>query len=115
VLDYWSVSAYDADTFSFVSTDQRRPSLSSLKDLTHNPDGSIDLYFGPQAPQRMRSNWIKTETGKGFFLLFRLYSPTADYYAGKWPLGDMTEAVLRKTAPGRSGAVEAHASARRDA
>ncbi len=91
MLDYWSVSAYDADTFSFVRTDQRRPSLSSLKDLARNPDDSVDLYFGPQAPAGKTSNWIRTESGKGFFLLFRLYSPTADFYAGKWPLGDVTE------------------------
>ncbi|MDF3883087.1 DUF1214 domain-containing protein [Cupriavidus basilensis] len=91
MLEYWSVSAYDADTFSFVRTDQRRPSLSSLKDLVRNPDGSVDLYFGPQAPAGLRSNWIKTEPGNGFMLLFRLFSPSEQFYAGKWQLGDVTE------------------------
>ncbi|GAB3625865.1 DUF1254 domain-containing protein [Pandoraea terrae] len=93
VLDYWSASAYDAENFSFINTEQRRPSLSSLKALKHNPDGSTDLYFGPKAPEGMQSNWIKTVPGNGFFLLFRLYSPTEAFYTGKWQLGDVTEIV----------------------
>lgn len=90
VLDYWSVTAYDAENFHFVVTDQRRPALSSLQDLKRNADGSIDLYFGPQAPRGMASNWIKTEEGKGFLLLLRLFSPTQALYDGKWSLGDLT-------------------------
>ena len=93
VLDYWSVSAYDADTFSFVATDQRRPSLSSLQNLARNPDGSFDLYFGPIPPNGTTSNWIKSAKGRGYFLLLRLFAPTADFYAGAWPLGDMEEMV----------------------
>ncbi|MBB2919540.1 DUF1254 domain-containing protein [Cupriavidus alkaliphilus] len=92
VQDYWSVSAYDADTFSFVQADQRRPSLSSLKDLKRNADGSVDLYFGPRAPAGMASNWIQTVAGRGFFLLYRLYAPTEALYGGKWQLGDVTPA-----------------------
>ncbi|SPA03162.1 conserved exported hypothetical protein [Cupriavidus taiwanensis] len=92
VQDYWSVSAYDADTFSFVETDQRRPSLSSLRQLKRNADGSVDLYFGPAAPAGMASNWIQTVPGRGFFLLFRLYGPTEALYAGKWQLGDVAPA-----------------------
>lgn len=90
VQEYWSVSAYDADTFSFVQADQRRPSLSSLKDLKQNADGSVDVYFGPRAPAGMASNWIQTVPGRGFFLLYRLYAPTEALYAGKWRIGDVT-------------------------
>jgi hypothetical protein len=38
--------------------------------LKINPDGTIDLYFGPKAPAGMESNWIPT--GEEFFLIFRL-------------------------------------------
>jgi hypothetical protein len=91
VQDYWSVSAYDADTFSFVEAGQRRPSLSSLKDLKANADGSIDVYFSPGEPAGMASNWIQTVPGRGFFLLYRLYAPTEALYAGAWQLGDVTQ------------------------
>jgi hypothetical protein len=91
VAEYWSVTAYDADTFHFVDTEQKRPSLSSLKDLPRNADGSIDLYFGPQAPQGMSANWIKTVPGKGFLLLLRLFSPTQALYDQSWKLGDVEE------------------------
>jgi len=33
--------------------------------------------------------YFKTEPGKGFFLLLRLFSPTQDFYDGCWMLGDI--------------------------
>jgi hypothetical protein len=35
-------------------------------DLKKNADGSIDLYFGPQAPSGGESNWLETVPGSGF-------------------------------------------------
>ncbi|GAB2649940.1 DUF1254 domain-containing protein [Prescottella soli] len=91
IRGYWSASLYDAEDFSFIDTDQKKPSLSSLKDLTKNPDGSIDLVFSPNEPEDpLKSNWIKTIPQQGFLVLFRLYAPTEDYYAGKWPLADIS-------------------------
>ncbi|MVU77240.1 DUF1254 domain-containing protein [Nocardia sp. ET3-3] len=93
MLAYWSASAYDADDFHFVVTDTRRPSISSLKNPTVNPDGTIEAHFGPSLPAgTSESNWIKTVPGRGFLVLFRLYAPTADYYTGSWPLPDITAA-----------------------
>ena len=40
-----------------------------------NPDGSVDLYFGPEAPEGMEANWIETVPGKGWFAVLRLYGP----------------------------------------
>ncbi|MCY1403135.1 hypothetical protein D3C76_873430 [compost metagenome] len=91
VNDYWSVTAYDADTFNFIDTDQKQPSLSSLKDLARNADGSIDLYFGQHEPHDNSGNWIKTVPGKGFLLLLRMFGPTQSFYDGSWTLGDLTE------------------------
>lgn len=91
VADYWSVTAYDADSFSFIDTDQKRPSLSSLKDLARNADGSIDLYFSPHEPRDNAGNWIKTVPGKGFLLLLRMFGPTQRFYDATWTLGDVKE------------------------
>ena len=30
-----------------------------------NADGSVDLYFGPEAPEGKEKNWIKTISVKG--------------------------------------------------
>ena len=47
-----------------------------------NDDGTIDIYFAPEAPKELESNWIPT--GEDFFLLFRLYGPDQpSYRSGK--------------------------------
>src|SRR5271165_3377580 len=51
VKDFWSVILYSNQTRSMIQTDQRFPSVSSqTKGLLVNPDGSVDVYFGPKAP-----------------------------------------------------------------
>ena len=50
--DFWSVVVYDPQTRSELQTSQPYPSKNSRRDtLTENPDGSIDLTFGPTAPE----------------------------------------------------------------
>ena len=44
--------------------------------MNANDDGSIDLYFGPEAPEGKEANWIQTVPNKGWFCVLRLYSPT---------------------------------------
>jgi hypothetical protein len=49
--DFWSAIVYDNQTRSMLQTDQRAPGVSSLnKGLKVNADGSVDVYFGPNAP-----------------------------------------------------------------
>ena len=44
-----------------IKTDQPWPSVySSSKKLVVNQDGSIDVWFGPNAPVGKESNWIRT-------------------------------------------------------
>ena len=45
-----------------------------------NDDGSLTLYFGPQAPASKEKNWIKTVPGKGWFVLLRLYGPERPFF-----------------------------------
>ena len=62
---------------------------SSYDKLKANADGSIDLYFGPKAPAGGESNWIETVAGKGFYPMFRFYSPKAGLFDGTWKLPDV--------------------------
>jgi hypothetical protein len=59
-----------------------------VQDLQENADGSINLYFGPESPEGMESNWIQTTPGKGWFVLFRWYGPTEAWWDRSWQLED---------------------------
>jgi hypothetical protein len=86
---FWSVTAYDEDTRQMVVTEQGRPDLSSRKeDLVKNSDGSVDVYFGPKAPQGKEANWVQTVPGKGWFTYFRFYGPTEPFFDKSWALPD---------------------------
>ena len=61
---------------------------ASYDELSTNADGSFDMYFGPTSPAGGEVNWIETVRGRGFYLMFRLYSPTAGLFDGTWSLPD---------------------------
>lgn len=56
-----------------------------------SPDGSIDLYFGPETPIGKENHWVKTIPGKGWFVYFRIYGPQAPVFDGTWKLNDILE------------------------
>jgi hypothetical protein len=89
VAQFWSFTVYDNETRCFVDTGVP-PDRSSRDKIVKNDDGSVDLYFGPQAPAgKPESNWIKTIPGKGWFTYFRLYGPTQPYFDRSWVLPDI--------------------------
>ena len=82
---FWSVVLYDRQTRSMLQTEQRKPDVGSQSpSVETNPDGSIDVYFGPQAPAGREGNWIQTVPGKGFFAILRLYSPLKSFFDRTW-------------------------------
>lgn len=87
--DFWSVVVYDTQTRSMLQTNQQFPSLSSEKNLHKNPDGTVDVYFGPTAPPGKESNWVQTIPGKAWFTIFRLYGPLAPWFDRSWKLADI--------------------------
>ena len=86
--DFWSVIAYSMKTKGFIRNAEK-VGLSSrqLDKMQVNEDGSVDIYFAPEAPQGRESNWIPT--GEDFFLLFRLYGPESNDFYKSWVLGDI--------------------------
>ena len=62
---------------------------SSYDKLKTNADGSIDLYFSPKAPAGNESNWIETVPGKGFYPMFRFYTPKEGLFDGTWKMPDV--------------------------
>jgi hypothetical protein len=103
---FWSVTAYDEATRQMPVTEQGRPDISSRKaDIAKNRDGSVDLYFGPKAPQSKEANWVQTNPGKGWFAYFRFYGPTEAFFDKSWALPD-----IEKIDDGQSSRFEALAN-----
>ena len=50
------------------------PLLSQMDQPVTNPDGSVDVYFGPMSPDAGK-NWLATVAGKPFWVALRLYGP----------------------------------------
>ena len=83
--DFWSVIVYDPQTRSMLQTDQQFPSINSQReDLIVNPDGSVDISFGPEPPSGKKANWLQTLPGKGWFVWIRLYGPLESWFDQTW-------------------------------
>jgi len=90
VKNFWSVVAYDAISRSILRNGQKFPTVSQYTSPVSNADGSIDVYFGPRAPQGREKNWIRTVEGKGWFPLLRFYGPLEPFFDQTWKPGDIT-------------------------
>ncbi len=67
-----------------MANPQKKYAISSLnKDLKYNKDGSLDVFFGPDAPKGLEANWIQT-TESEFWLGFRFYGPDLDRLEKTW-------------------------------
>jgi hypothetical protein len=86
--DFWSAIAYSFATHGFI-VDSERVGISSInKDsLKVNADGSVDLYFAPNAPKGKESNWIPTR--EKFWVCLRLYGPEKRLFDKSWKLPDI--------------------------
>ncbi|MBY5673326.1 DUF1254 domain-containing protein, partial [Rhizobium leguminosarum] len=81
--EFWAVTVYDAMTRSMIKTDAMKAGVSSHDELVPNPDGSIDVHFGPKSPEKDK-NWVKTLPGRGWFAYFRWYGPTEKFFDKSW-------------------------------
>lgn len=89
VEQYWSVTAYDRETHALIRNVDRASRASNNAELQKNPDGSVDLYFGPKAPASKESNWVPTDPQRGFEVMFRAYGPTKAFMEKRWQLPDL--------------------------
>jgi hypothetical protein len=88
--NFWSLLVYDPQTRSMLQTDFPFPSVSSQTDTVEaNADGSVDVWFGPEAPEGSENNWIQTVPGKGWFVILRLYSPGEAWFDKTWRPGEI--------------------------
>lgn len=86
---YWSVTAYDAETHALIRDTSWSSRGSNTPGLKKNPDGSVDIVFGPKAPAGQEVNWMPTSPHGRFELLFRLYGPEKAFFDKAWKLPDL--------------------------
>jgi len=90
--DFWSILVYDLSSRLLIHTDQPWPSVfSNVKNLVYNSDGSVDVWFGPEIIKGKESNWIKTEPGKKWYMILRLYYPLESWFDKRWKPGEIEE------------------------
>ncbi|WP_429259504.1 DUF1254 domain-containing protein [Paraburkholderia sp. GAS334] len=89
VSQYWSATVYDRATHALIRNLPRSGRSSQSVDLQKNSDGSTDIYFGPKAPVGKASNWVPTQAGAGFEVLFRFYGPQKPLFDKSWALPDL--------------------------
>jgi hypothetical protein len=91
--NFWSLTVYDNQTRSMLRTPQRFPRAGSQSYPTPaavpNADGSVDIFFGPKAPEGRESNWIQTVPDRGWFTILRLYSPLHAFFDRSWKIGEI--------------------------
>lgn len=89
VKQYWSLTAYDRDLHTLIKGVNRASRSSQIPELQKNPDGSIDIFISPKAPDGKESNWIPTDPNRKFELMFRAYAPTDALFKKTWVLPDV--------------------------
>ena len=89
VQQYWSVTAYDRETHALIKGMDRASRASNAADLEKNADGSVDIWFGPKAPEGKETNGVPTDPNRRFELMFRLYGPTKALFDKAWRLPDV--------------------------
>ena len=91
VKQYWSATAYERATDALIRNLPRSSRSSQNPGLQKNPDGSVDIYFGPKAPAGKETNWVPTNVGGEFEVLFRLYGPEKALFDKTWQLPDVEQ------------------------
>ena len=90
VKQFWSLIIYDYATWAFIYSPQQRVGLSSydVAKMKKNADGSVDIYFGPEAPVGLEANWIPTE-GKKPAPFLRIYDGDARFWSRSFTMPDV--------------------------
>lgn len=91
---FWSFTLYDNQTRSMLVTPQKYPRAGSQSfpspAAKSAADGSTTVWFAPKQPDGVeRGNWIQTDSGKGWFVILRLYSPLAAFFDKSWRAGEI--------------------------
>ena len=87
---FWSLTVYERGTWAFINNPLDRAGLGTfdMDKMKKNADGSVDVYFGPKAPDGLESNWIPT-LGKEPYVWLRLYGPEVAFWNKSFKMPDV--------------------------
>lgn len=89
---YWAVTAYNPQDGTMPQTEQPFPSRNQFDRPPTNPDGSVDLYFGPTKPDGIDAkSWIQTLKGKALMVVIRSYGVGTEFYDQTWKPDDVVK------------------------
>jgi hypothetical protein len=88
---YWSATVYDRVTHGLVRNMSHAACSSLTPGLQTNDDGTVDIYFGPNAPVGNESNWVPTDPERRFEVLFRFYGTEKRLFEKTWVLPDVEQ------------------------
>jgi hypothetical protein len=89
---FWAVTAYNVTDGTMPETKQLMPSTNGYYDLPKNPDGSIDIWFGPEKPEGVAdAAFIQTIPGRHFLVALRLYGAGTEFYDQTWKPDDVVK------------------------
>jgi hypothetical protein len=86
---FWAMTVYDLETAAFIRDSARIELNSYDQKLQRNADGSVDVFFGPSAPDGEITNWIYTPPERPWFSAFRFYGPERAVFDKTWVLPDI--------------------------
>jgi hypothetical protein len=93
VKQYWSATVYDRATHTLIRNLPWSSRSSQTPGLQKNRDGSVDIYFGPKAPEGKEPNWVPTSAERRFEVLFRFYGPKKPLFEKTWRLPDIEQSA----------------------
>jgi hypothetical protein len=93
VANFWSICAYHVKTRTFYEGTERVMIGSQEPGYKTNDDGTIDVYFGPDAPEGFENNWVETIPRTGWFSYFRFFGPTEPFLEKTWVSPDFEEVM----------------------
>jgi hypothetical protein len=86
-VDYfWSATVYDLTSAAWIKGAPKLSVSSKTGEMVYNKDDSADIYFGPKAPKGKEANWVYTEQGEEFFVIFRFYGSQKAVFTKSWKL-----------------------------
>ncbi|MEO6942863.1 MAG: DUF1214 domain-containing protein [Terrimesophilobacter sp.] len=93
---FWSLTATDVVGY-MVSNQANRNSVDDRTQLSHNADGSVDIYIQPDSPSGHEQNWLPTPAGN-FKLMLRAYLPGPAILDGTYRVPQVVKAQAVKVA-----------------
>jgi hypothetical protein len=89
VTQFWAATLQDDENGLFMDVPGRVALASTDQGVEKNADGSVDVYFGPKAPQGHEGNWVQTAPDKHWFIMFRFYGTQPAVFDKSWSMGDI--------------------------